>query len=343
VIQPLNQLDGTATLSVPLLDFSNFALISAANESRHAVASQGAQTGLDVSRQVAQNYYQLVANMALVEASDKALDVARASLQLTQDLFAAGKSATLDVNRAAAEVERQVQQLTLAQLQVQAVARNLASLTATVPEVAQTPALIDDLQPEAPLASFMGEDADVPGLAAVISMRKVREMQAQAQRLNWVPVLSGAFTERVTNATGFINNRSSVYNAVVNLNWNIGLTTFADIDAANATAATARIEEARTRLAVNDSVFIGWQTVHSNIARSRSARKQQAVSAEAASLAKDRYAAGVATQLDLLQAQRDAFAADVSRIQADADLVNARIQLRLYAGRNPFASTKEVP
>jgi len=35
-----------------------------------------------------------------------------------------------------------------------------------------------------------------------------------------------------------------------------------------------------------------------------------------------------------LQAQRDAFAAEVARIQADADLVNARAQLRLAAGKS---------
>ena len=39
-----------------------------------------------------------------------------------------------------------------------------------------------------------------------------------------------------------------------------------------------------------------------------------------------------ATQLDLLQAQRDAFQAEVTRIQTDANLINARAQLRLASG-----------
>jgi outer membrane protein TolC len=60
--------------------------------------------------------------------------------------------------------------------------------------------------------------------------------------------------------------------------------------------------------------------------------------------ARQRYQAGTATQLDLLQAQRDAFNADVARIQADADLVNARAQLRLSAGeRLSPASTHHEP
>jgi len=48
--------------------------------------------------------------------------------------------------------------------------------------------------------------------------------------------------------------------------------------------------------------------------------------------------AGTITQLDLLQAQRDAFNAEVSRIQADADLINARVQLRLSSGGTLLAA-----
>ena len=69
-----------------------------------------------------------------------------------------------------------------------------------------------------------------------------------------------------------------------------------------------------------------------SIARSRSARAGRLAAAHAAQQAHDRYQAGTITQLDLLQAQRDAFAAAVARIQAAADLVNARAQLRLAAG-----------
>jgi outer membrane protein TolC len=75
-------------------------------------------------------------------------------------------------------------------------------------------------------------------------------------------------------------------------------------------------------------------TVRTDIARSRAARVQAEVSARAAEHALERYRVGEGTQLDLLQAQRDAFAAEAGRIQADADLVDARAQLRLAAGES---------
>ena len=87
-------------------------------------------------------------------------------------------------------------------------------------------------------------------------------------------------------------------------------------------------------LASRDSIHREWNTVVAGIARSRSARAGLTAARHAADQARERYRAGTITQLDLLQAQRDAFNAEVSRIQADADLVNARAQLRLSAGRS---------
>jgi len=62
---------------------------------------------------------------------------------------------------------------------------------------------------------------------------------------------------------------------------------------------------------------------------------------QAAAQARTRYAVGNIAQLDLLQAQRDAFIADVNRIQADAELANARTQLRLASGRSLVESMNE--
>src|SRR3977135_2113194 len=70
-----------------------------------------------------------------------------------------------------------------------------------------------------------------------------------------------------------------------------------------------------------------------------SARAGREAAFHAATQARERYRAGTITQLDLLQAQRDAFNAEVSRIQADADLVNARAQLRLSSGQSLFADS----
>jgi outer membrane protein TolC len=333
VVTPRDQLDGTATLDVPLLDLASFARIGAARTGARASALQTAATALRVESEVSQGYYQLVANLALVEASRRALEVSRESLRIAEERRRAGAVGPLDVDRARAEVERNVQQVAAADLQTSLVARALRSLTGVAPSLEGEVTLPDDLREVPPLERFQAPDDRIPALAAAIEGRVAAEKQARAQRLTLVPSLAATVTERVSDFEGFAG-REAYAQAVVGLTWSFDVTTLASIRAQAAAAEGARAREQRARLAARDDVHRAWTTVRTNIARSRSARVQSEVGARASELAFRRYQAGEGTQLDLLQAQRDAFAADAARIQADADLVNARAQLRVAAGES---------
>lgn len=332
-ITPRGQLDGAATLEVPLVDLSTFAAIGAARTAARAAGSAAAATDLRVQARVAQDYYQLVANVALVGSSRRALEVARTGLRTAQERHEAGAAPRLDVDRARAEVERDVQQLAAAELQVSLVARALESATRTTPDLHDEPALADDLHEEPPLERFQAPDEQLPSVAAAIASRASSEQQAKARRLALVPSLSAVVAERATDNAGF-SGKEAYWQGIVALTWSFDLTTLANIRSQEAAADAARAREQRARLAARDDIHQAWMTVRTGIARSRSARVEAEVSARAAQLALERYQAGAAAQLDLLQAQRDAFAADAARIQADAGLVNSRAQLRLAAGES---------
>jgi outer membrane protein TolC len=336
-LQRYNQLDGFATLNVPLVDLASFARIAAARTGAGSAEAQRAATALRVDAAVAQDYFTLVASQALVEAAGRALEVSKASLETTEDRFHSGRSAALDVDRARAEMERQNQLLIAAQLRVELSARALESSSGLKPDLTGRVALEDDLHEEPPLAHFEAAADGLPGVVAAAKSTRAAEQQLLAQRLALVPALAGSVTEHGTNAPSF-SGRAWTYLATVSLTWQFDLTSIAAIRAQGAAADGARAREQRMRLLTHDVVHRSWATVASAIAQSRSARAQQQASAHASQLAKDRYEAGAATQLDLLQAQRDAFAADVARIQADADLANARVQLELAAGTDPFPS-----
>src|SRR6266481_2581603 len=66
---PRDQWDGSATLTVPLVDLAGFRRVSSADASASAAAYQLDATWLQVQAQVAQDYYQLIADFALVAAS----------------------------------------------------------------------------------------------------------------------------------------------------------------------------------------------------------------------------------------------------------------------------------
>jgi outer membrane protein TolC len=331
-ITPKDQLDGAATLDVPLIDLSSFARIAAARTSARAAAREQASTDLRVQSIVAQDYHQLVANLALVQASRRSLEVAREGLRIAETRHEAGAAAPLDVDRARAEVERNVQQLASAEFDVSVVARALESTTGMTPELDGEVFLADDLHEEAPLERFQSAEDQIPQIAAATLTSAASEEQARAQRLSLVPSLSGSVTQRWTNAEGF--GREAWWQAVVGLTWRFDVTTIGDIRAQAAAAEAARAREKRVRLSARDDIHRTWMAVRTNIARGRSARVQAEVSARAAERALDRYQVGEAAQLDLLQAQRDAFTAEATRIQAYADLVNSRAQLRLAAGES---------
>ena len=110
------------------------------------------------------------------------------------------------------------------------------------------------------------------------------------------------------------------------------MTTYGTLRSQDAAADIARTREAAARQHALDQVHESWFRVHDGIAKSRAARAEAQAAGAAVSRARERYQQGAGTQLELVQAERDAFSAEVSRIQADADLSYARAGLRLDAG-----------
>ena len=330
---PIEQWDGSATITIPLIDLAGWARVSAARTVAKVTDLQLASARLSIEAQVAQDYYQLVANLALLEAARQALDVSQENLRLARSRHDAGVAQVLDVERAIADVELQKQQVSGAELQVSLASRALESDSGLRPDPAGVAPLSDDLHPEPPLSTFVERLESLPLVASSAEAVRAADREAQAQRLAILPSIGASFSERGTTAPGFVGNEWS-WQAMIGFTWSFDLTTVAGIRVQDAAADAARARQLRARLTAGDAIHRQWETVAAGIARSQSARAGQVAAARAAEQARNRYRAGTVTQLDLLQAQRDAFGADVTRIQADADLVNARAQLRIASGRS---------
>ncbi|HVZ37466.1 MAG TPA: TolC family protein, partial [Polyangiaceae bacterium] len=84
----------------------------------------------------------------------------------------------------------------------------------------------------------------------------------------------------------------------------------------------------------SDTLHEAWWTVHADIAKVRAAAARAGAARAALVSARERYEAGAGTQLDALQAVRDAANADVESIQATANLAADRALLRIAAGES---------
>src|SRR3954465_2129352 len=195
-IVPDDQWDGAATLRVTLIDLAGFQRVAVARTSTRAAAHQLDSTRLQVEGQVVQGYYQLVANQALVEASQPALDVPREAYRLGQARHQAGVAAGLDVDRARADVEQQFQQLAAADLQVSLAARALESASGVTPDLSRGMPLGDDLRPEPGLPAFEAGLAGLPSVAAASESTRAAEQEVDAQKLALLPSLTGTLAER---------------------------------------------------------------------------------------------------------------------------------------------------
>jgi outer membrane protein TolC len=192
----------------------------------------------------------------------------------------------------------------------------------------------DDLHAEAPLAVWeRSPEEAIPAIAAAAANRRSALAAARASKLALLPTLSATAVERITNASAFLMGHNSVFSITLTLGWRFDVSTVGALRAQAAAAALASVQEDRARLGARDQIHEAWQRVRAGIAKSRAARAQTEAARLAARLAVERYRSGAGTQLDVVQAQRDAYAAEVARIQADADLAFARALLRLSAGQ----------
>jgi outer membrane protein TolC len=335
-ILPLNQLDGDFTLTVPIVDIGAWDRRVQAKATRDASNADRSAVELDVSRRVTRAYFQLIADEAVALSAQRNLKLSEDNAALIATKRGAGTASDLDIQRAKGDVARAEQDVATATLGVVTERRALETLSGLTPEP-ETSFVADDLHEEGPLSVWLGVTDGIPSVQSAMAASRSAEESARAADAAWLPTLTATAQERLTNAPS-LSLHNEYYLLQLTAAWKVDATLPATVRAqrAEAVAAMARADGARRQ--AEDAIFDDWQQISASIERARSARVQVEAASVAASLARDRYEGGIATQLDVLSAQQDLFRADVARIQADADLAYARASLRLDTAR-PLGAT----
>jgi outer membrane protein TolC len=280
---------------------------------------------------VARHYYQLVGAAALRQSAERSLQAAEATSELARQRKQAGSGTAIDVARAAAEVESARQSVANAEL-IAALARRALLTLSGIDAVGEAPAFADDLHDEAPLLQWEGQAEHVPALAAATEQRRAANSNALAAGFMLMPTVTMSAFERLTNAGAFAGS-SAIYTVMFNLSWRLDLAGIALFKQQRDATELAHLREERARVGARDQVHDAWQHVRADIVKDRAARAQASAATLAAQYSAECYRSGGCAQLDVVLAQRDAYAAEVARIQADADLSFSRARLRLEAGQ----------
>jgi outer membrane protein TolC len=342
-ILPEDQLDAFAIIDLPLVDIARWSLVTAARHAEAASERHAEQTALDLDKQISRAYFTVIAADALMRAADGSLKCALENHEFVAQRQRVGLATELDVRRAAAEVEHARQAVADARYTSLVTRRSLETLSGVTPE-AGAPALVDSLGGEPETAALEARATRTPAVLAATREADVAHANVSAAWGALTPSLAANFTERLTNATGFAG-QSQVYAASVTATWHLELGAWSGVQSLEAAEAVAAVRRERVERAAKDLVVQTHAQVDAGLVKARAARAQVEASSEAARIAHERYAQGRATQLEVVQADRDAFDAEVGRIQADADLAYARHLLRSAAGESLGAArtSKETP
>lgn len=241
-----------------------------------------------------------------------------------------GFASEVDVARARAEAARARQRLAEAQLTVALARRQLHSLT-SLHIADEAPELPEDATPEAPLDSWLGHSQQSPEVLAAIAARRGSVTAVARSASGFLPRIDVIGSNLRTNAPGFFPE--SFWYVGVTAAWQLDLRAVRTRRLARARERSSEVRQSIAERDSRDRVTDAWNIVEAKLAGVTAAGAELVAAREALGFAQSRVEAGLANTIELLDAQRDAFVAEISVVQARANLAAARALLRLAARR----------
>lgn len=331
VVVAENQVDLVARIEVPLINASVWRRVKAADTATIAGVVDVEVRQRAVEDQVVRQWTVWVGSAALSKAAARTVAASEASRQVVVGRRAAGFADAAASARADAEVARAQQSVAEAKLGVDLAAGALQTLTG-VELGSPTTVLDDDLARPAPMPTWLEQVDRLPAVRAATLRARSISVEVGAEWLGYVPRLDAHAQERVTNAKGF--GETGTWSAGVTASWLLDRGTVARSSEREAAHAAAVVDVARARQDALDAIRDAHHRVCAQIEQVTAARAEAAALIAAQVIIRARFASGDATQLEVVQGERDVFAAEVARIRAVADLIYARAHLRLAAGRD---------
>jgi outer membrane protein TolC len=339
VIQPLESTTLSGSIRVPLLVPSAWFDLAAARDARRAAVLGAEATRLAVRTSLAQAAHLAAAGEELVAASERAVTSADELVRSAQRRVQAGTAAPLEITRAQAEQVRRQSDLAGARAALDRARLGVGILLGrpdpvrvTVPEVEGAP------NPElsAPAEQLVSEALERrPEVAAQRAQEDAADQGVRSAWARLVPQVSASasvFRADVPYPTG----KKEGWRAGVDLTWLAydGGLRYGKLHQAEAQAAGARAGLTAQQLAVRQQVQDAKRDLSVAVEQLRLARAQLGLATDSAASIKRSFDAGVASSLDVIDANDRLYASDSGLAAARARLAQARLGLALALGKD---------
>lgn len=343
IIQRYNALSETLALSQTLFDARSLTSLAAVRARRDADVAAAAESRRQLAFEVGQAFLATLGTTQVREASARRFTFAGQNLEAARARFAAGLASVNDVTRAELEYATAEVGLTQVKGQVETSTLQLGHLL-DAPEAVRGPLVV----PEFLIEAASAEAADSEGLVEEALARRLDvgslRSRASAQRslsrlpmLGWLPSVSASGRYSLTNEASF-NNR--------NWNWSIGATLSWSLFDGGARFGQSREQRALARLADLDlqaatrKVDVEVREALVSLSNQRASLRQATVAHEVAKKnaaeTTELYRQGLASALEVADANVRLFEAEVALVQERYGLGVAFLNLEAALGLDPF-------
>jgi outer membrane protein TolC len=336
-IGPFKNFDARASLVQNILDLSAIRNYQSSRAGVHVAEYQQQLAREQVAQATALFYLEVLRTERNVSAAQADLDLANALFRLAQDQRAAGVATGVDVTRAETRLAQERVNLAQAQTEAEQSRLNLQRIIG-VP-LGSTLVLSDPLRftveslpsPDAAIAQALTNRAEV-----LISQAQLRraELERKAIKDLLLPSLQFVGDYGVSGITP-VDTALPTRRAAVQLNvpiFNGGLTQ-GRITVATSRQHQAELELSSVRGQVEEDVRLSLAALRTTVERVRAADEGVTLAQRELDMARDRFSAGVADNLEVVSAQSSLANARAAQIEALAVYNAARLNLASALGR----------
>ncbi len=339
LIGPFDTFDARLSLVQTILDFNSIWVRQAALSSRHVAEYQERLAREQVAAAAALAYIEAQRSQRAVSAAQADVQLAGSLLKQARDQHQAGISTGVDVARA--ETDEAQENLRLIRARVQA-NQMLLRLQRIVGMGLGQPVVL----PDAPRTAMAGVEAAEKEIAQAERDRAEIQVAAESLKLSTYGrrAAQGHFvpTVKVLGDYGFSGNlpsstaRTGSIGGALDLPIFSGGLNYGQVQAADAVEAQAqaRLDDIRTQ--VEEDVRLSLQTLSAEIEETQTADKAVALAQTELKMARDRFAAGVGDNIQVLNAQTSLARALDDQVNAFARYDSARANMASALGQAEF-------
>ncbi|WP_176068115.1 TolC family protein [Anaeromyxobacter diazotrophicus] len=335
VIQPREAFGANGTLRVPLVAPSAWADVAAARSAERAAGESAEAARLELRAALVQAAWSAAAGDEVVAASERAVGSADDQTRLAERALAAGTGVPLAVLQARTEAVKRRSDLARAradraraELAAGVLLGRAEPVRIAVP-AARPPAALD---PRALAEEAEGHRPEVRALAAQVEAAEHDRASARLRLLPQLSASASAFAQTVPYPTG----KEEGWRVTVDLTWPLydGGLRYGKARQAEGRLAEASAALAAQRVAIAQEVDDAARDVGLAVERLALAEEQARLAGEAAATARRGFAGGVASSLDVLDANDRLFQSEVGLAQARARLGLALAAVDRATGRS---------